>query len=92
MRWTGRKDDYESGREPREPFLDSARRFLPGLEPDDLVPGYSGIRPKLSGPGEPARDFEIERRGKIVTVRGIESPGLTAAPALAVEVADMAEE
>ena len=53
-----------------------------------LAPGYAGIRPKTSGPGEPASDFEIQGPLKhgvrgLVQLYGIESPGLTASLALA---------
>ncbi len=73
-------------------FYDAVRRYWPGLPDNTLVPDYSGIRPKLSGPGEPARDFEIDTpaghgRPGLVQLFGIESPGLTAALALADEVA-----
>jgi len=60
--------------------------------PDDaLQPAYSGIRPKISGPSEPAMDFRIdgpERHGVsgLVNLFGIESPGLTASLAIADEV------
>jgi len=60
----------------------------PGLPDGALAPGYSGIRPKTAGPGEPAPDFEIQgprRHGVpgLVHLFGIESPGLTASLALA---------
>ncbi len=91
VNWTGSRTDYESGREPPDRFLESARELLPALEMTDLREGYSGIRPKLSPPGAPAADFEIgvEPAGGafVVSLRGIESPGLTAAPALALETA-----
>ena len=73
-------------------FVASVRAWWPGLGEDRLVPGYAGIRPKLSGPGEPAADFRIDgpaTRGVpgIINLFGIESPGLTAALAIAEEVA-----
>jgi L-2-hydroxyglutarate oxidase LhgO len=44
----------------------------------------SGIRPKLQGRGESFRDFVIsEDLPGFVNLVGIESPGLTAAPAIA---------
>lgn len=74
-------------------FLAAARLIWPGLEADRLTPGYAGIRPKLSGPGEPAADFAIwgpERHGLsgLVNLFGIESPGLTASLAIADMVAE----
>jgi L-2-hydroxyglutarate oxidase LhgO len=56
-----------------------------------LQPGYAGIRPKISGPGEPAADFvvqgpDIHGVPGLVNLFGIESPGLTASLPLADEV------
>jgi L-2-hydroxyglutarate oxidase LhgO len=55
-----------------------------------LQPGYAGIRPKISGPNEPAADFIVqgpEDHGVpgLVNMYGIESPGLTASLPLADE-------
>ena len=65
----------------------AARRFWPALDPDRLAPGYSGVRPKLAGPGEPERDFIIAGEAAhglpgLVNLFGIESPGLTASLAI----------
>ena len=73
-------------------FVEAIRRYYPDLDPTRLQPGYSGIRPRITGPGEPAADFCIqgpERHGveRLVNLYGIESPGLTAALAIADEVA-----
>ncbi len=75
----------------RRAFWEVGRRLLPWLEEADLSPDQSGVRAKLvPGPGL-FRDFvlaEESARGLPgwVTVAGIESPGLTAAAALAEEV------
>ena len=57
------------------------------------MPAYCGIRPKLGGPGDPAADFRFDalRRGDIVVVSlfGIESPGLTSSMAIADHVLRM---
>jgi len=69
-------------------FEAEIRRYWPGLPAGALQPAYSGIRPKLSGPGEAPADFHIDTRSPgLVQLFGIESPGLTAALALAEEVA-----
>ncbi|MGZ8310680.1 MAG: NAD(P)/FAD-dependent oxidoreductase [Allosphingosinicella sp.] len=73
-------------------FVAAARRIWPGLDPARLQPGYAGIRPKLAGPGEPPADFVISGprahgRPGLVNLFGIESPGLTAALAIADRVA-----
>ena len=78
----------------RAAFCESVQPFLPFLEPDDLAPDTSGTRPKLSGPGEPARDFHIAHEAAagapgFFNLAGIESPGLTASPAIARLVAEM---
>jgi len=64
------------------------RQFLPFIEYDDLAPEMAGIRSKLQGPGESFRDFVIrdeEDKGLpgFINLIGIESPGLTSAPAIA---------
>lgn len=86
------KDDYENGRRPVAEFLEPARRLCPALELADLRLGQAGLRPKSYGPGEPVRDYLIERQRdqpRIVHLVGIESPGLTASPAIARYVADL---
>jgi L-2-hydroxyglutarate oxidase LhgO len=84
--------DYAVG-EAREPtFRAEVRRYWPRMPDQVLVPAYSGIRPKLSGPGEPAADFRIDGPAQhgcpgVVQLFGIESPGLTASMAIAETVA-----
>jgi len=75
-------------------FYDSARRLLPFIEYDDLEPEMAGIRPKLQEPGGDIKDFVI--RDEIdkglpgfINLIGIESPGLTASPAIAGYVASL---
>jgi L-2-hydroxyglutarate oxidase LhgO len=74
-------------------FYDRIRAYWPGVPTDSLVPDYCGIRPKLTGPGEPAADFMIageETHGmpRLMNLFGIESPGLTSSLSLAEEVVD----
>lgn len=74
-------------------FAEAASRYLPELESTMLVPDYAGIRPKRAGPGEGFRDFVIEEASAhgapgFVACIGIESPGLTAALAIAERVAE----
>ena len=57
-----------------------------------LEPDYAGVRPKLHGPDEPQPDFridgpEIHGLDSLVTLFGIESPGLTSSLAIGEEVA-----
>ena len=63
------------------------RRYWPGLPEGALQPGYAGMRPKITGPGEPAADFVIQGPREhgvpgLVNLFGIESPGLTSCLAL----------
>jgi L-2-hydroxyglutarate oxidase LhgO len=72
-------------------FYAAIRRYWPGLRDGSLAAAYSGVRPKLQGPGEPARDFVLqgpEEHGVagLMNLFGIESPGLTASLAIASEV------
>jgi L-2-hydroxyglutarate oxidase LhgO len=80
--------DYSVDGTDRQCFYDSVKRFLPSLELEDLAPESAGIRPKLQGPGEDFRDFVIAHEDKtgfpgLINLIGIESPGLTAALAIA---------
>lgn len=77
-----------------EHFARAIRRYAPRMQPEWLTPDYAGVRPKLSGPGDPFRDFVIREESAaglpgLVNCIGIESPGLTAAPAIAERVADL---
>ncbi len=81
--------DVEAGK--ADAFAAAAGRYLPGIEARWLTPDGAGVRPKLAGPGEPFRDFVIAEESArglpgLINLLGIESPGLTAAPALADEV------
>ena len=69
-------------------FYDSIRRYYPDLKDNSLQPGYTGIRPKLHGPGAPAADFVIQGKRDhgidgLINLYGIESPGLTSSLAIA---------
>jgi L-2-hydroxyglutarate oxidase LhgO len=76
-------------------FYAAIRRYWPGLADGGLQPAYSGIRPKLQGPGDPARDFLIQGAAEhgikgLWNLLGIESPGLTVCLVLARLVAAQA--
>ncbi|MEO7116537.1 MAG: NAD(P)/FAD-dependent oxidoreductase [Caldimonas sp.] len=73
-------------------FYAAIRRYWPGLKEGALAPAYSGVRPKLQGPGRPAGDFVLQGPAThgiagLMNLYGIESPGLTASLAIAAEVA-----
>jgi len=90
------KTNYEKDRLPIADFARSAKTLLPEIEERDLQLGYSGLRPKLVPPtGHGIADFAITRDPKVpqaIQLVGIESPGLTAAPAIAKHVAGLAAE
>jgi L-2-hydroxyglutarate oxidase LhgO len=83
--------DYTVDPARGEVFYAEVRSYWPGLRDGSLQPGYAGIRPKISGPAEPAADFLVQgpqAHGvqRLVNLYGIESPGLTASLPLADEV------
>ncbi len=85
--------DYDVDPGRADAFYEAVRRYYPDLAEGALQPGYAGIRPKLQAPGGPAADFVIQGPAVhgidgLVHLYGIESPGLTAALALAELVAD----
>jgi L-2-hydroxyglutarate oxidase LhgO len=80
--------DYKLTVSKQEAFFNSAKKFLPFLEFDDLVPEMAGIRPKIQKPGEPQRDFYIEEESRkgypgFINLIGMESPGLTSSISIA---------
>jgi glycerol-3-phosphate dehydrogenase len=100
-RYVEDKNDYERNRETVEEFARRARLLLPEIEAADLVPAHSGIRAKLVPPpsskpgkseGRGMADFIIQRDPEFpraVQLIGIESPGLTSAPAIAEQVSEL---
>jgi glycerol-3-phosphate dehydrogenase len=95
-RYINDKNDYESNPELVEEFARRAKLLLPSIEAADLRPTYSGIRAKLVPPGgKGPADFIIERDPdfpRVIHLVGIESPGLTSAPSIALQVGEMIKE
>ncbi len=90
--------DYSFDASREAAFYQSVRRYYPALQDGELQPGYTGIRPRLAGPGSSmhntATDFVIQTSqdhgiAGLVNLFGIESPGLTASLALSEHVADL---
>jgi len=88
---------FDAARAPA--FRAAIRRYYPALRDDDLQPGYTGIRPRLAGPGSSmhntATDFVIQDAPThgidgLVNLFGIESPGLTASLAIGAHVREIA--
>jgi L-2-hydroxyglutarate oxidase LhgO len=90
VEWIG-QENYDVDATRAAAFYARIRDYWPGLPDNGLVPDYSGIRPKLTGPSEAAADFMIDgprEHGvpRLVHLFGIESPGLTSALSLGEEV------
>ena len=84
------REDYTLDPRRADVFYAAVRRYWPALPDGALAPGYTGIRPKISGPHDPAADFMIAGPAAhgvpgLVNLYGIESPGLTASLAIAEE-------
>jgi L-2-hydroxyglutarate oxidase LhgO len=86
--------DYSVDPGRAEAFYRSIRTFWPGLPDGALSPAYAGIRPRISGPDEPAADFVVQGPREhgiphLVNLFGIESPGLTSSLAIGEYVAGL---
>lgn len=80
--------EYQIDAGRSECFYAEVRRYWPALPDDGLTPAYCGVRPKISGPEDPAADFLIQGPSRhsvpgLVNLFGIESPGLTSSLAIA---------
>ncbi len=92
VQWVDAPDDLQVDPARGDAFYAEVRKYWPGLRDGALVPGYAGMRPKISAPGEPAADFvvqgpEVHGVPGLVNLFGIESPGLTSALAIGAYVA-----
>jgi L-2-hydroxyglutarate oxidase LhgO len=88
--------DYDVDSSHQRSFFEAARTYLPFLEFDDLRPDMAGTRPKLQSAGDAFRDFMISEESErglpnLINLIGIESPGLTAAPAIADHVCGLVD-
>jgi L-2-hydroxyglutarate oxidase LhgO len=80
--------DYRVDPTRQGSFEADIRRYWPGLPGGALAPAYTGVRPKISGPGQAAADFCLSGPSThglpdVVHLFGIESPGLTSSMAIA---------
>lgn len=94
VQWVDRADDWWVDPARSTAFETEIRHYWPGLTDGALQPGYAGMRPKISGPHEPAADFRIDGPTAhgvpgLVNLLGIESPGLTSCLAIAEHVVDL---
>jgi L-2-hydroxyglutarate oxidase LhgO len=87
VQWVSSPDDLVVDPARGEAFYAEVRKYWPALQDGALIPGYAGLRPKIQGAGEPAKDFLIQGPAVhgvagLVNLFGIESPGLTSALAI----------
>ncbi|HTE40462.1 MAG TPA: NAD(P)/FAD-dependent oxidoreductase [Steroidobacteraceae bacterium] len=95
VEWIDSSDDYQVDAARALPFYEAIREYWPGLVDGALQPAYAGIRPKLVGPGSTAADFIVESSrdhgiAGLISLLGIESPGLTSSLAIAEHVVQLA--
>jgi L-2-hydroxyglutarate oxidase LhgO len=92
--------NYDIDADKATRFAQAIGSYFPQINAAKLLPNYSGIRPKLAGPGMEVADFVIQtpvtgsgsdtntcQSPGLVQLFGIESPGLTASLAIAEYVA-----
>ena len=94
VQWVDSPDDTTVQPARGDAFYAEVRKYWPELPDGALMPAYAGIRPKISGPGEAARDFCIQGPKEhgvpgLVNLFGIESPGLTSCLAMAERVTEL---
>lgn len=85
--------DYKVESSEKE-FREDVERFLPSIRERQIHADSSGIRPKLQGPNDGFKDFVIKHETDkglhgFMNLIGLESPALTAAPAIAEYVAEV---
>jgi L-2-hydroxyglutarate oxidase LhgO len=97
VQWVASADDLVVDPSRGDGFYAEVRKYWPALPDGALIAGYAGMRPKISGPGEPAADFMIDGPAShgvagLVNLFGIESPGLTSSLAIGRYVAELLAE
>jgi glycerol-3-phosphate dehydrogenase len=92
-RYVDAKDNYERDRMAVPEFVADVKTMVPEIKEQDLHLAYTGLRPKLvPRNGKGIADFVIEADRdfpQVIHLVGIESPGLTAAPAIARHVSQL---
>lgn len=94
VEWVDSPDQLQVDPQRCAGFYAEVRKYWPQLKDDALAPGYAGMRPKISGPGEAVADFVIQGSSThgiagLVNLFGIESPGLTSCMAIGEHVLQM---
>lgn len=81
------KEDLRTSRENFQKVFYSARRLVPEVSERDIITSFAGLRPTMEGD-----DFYIDiskKAERLIQVAGIQSPGLTASPAIGEYVKDL---
>lgn len=94
VQWVDDPADLQVDPARGDAFYAEVRKYWPGLADSALLPGYAGMRPKITAPGEAAADFVVQGPAAhgvpgLVNLFGIESPGLTSSLAIAAHVATL---
>ncbi len=81
-----RKDDFTTSRNGLERVFNHAQKMIPRIRSSDIITAFAGLRPAAE-----SGDFLIGSTGipGFINVAGIQSPGLTASPAIAEMVRDV---
>jgi glycerol-3-phosphate dehydrogenase len=86
-------DDKITTHEMMRKLIFEAKEIIPAIPEKAVIAAYSGIRCKLASPDEGGwADYRIEESKQtpgLINLLGIESPGLTSAPAIAKEIVKM---
>lgn len=83
------KEDKKTSEENKKNIFALARRMVPSVSEKDLITAFSGSRPAMDG-----EDFYIARSEKaaaFIQAAGIQSPGLTASPAVGKYICELLE-
>lgn len=83
---TNNKEDLSTSDRGLKNVLDSVKKMLPTVNKNDIIAYFAGLRPAAGN------DFIIRHEDSVpgfINVAGIQSPGLTAAPAIALLVRDI---
>lgn len=94
--YVDKRDDYACTSEIIGELRRQGHKLLPDLSASDFIRSFSGLRAKQTPPEEKGfKDFVIEARKDVpgfINLVGIESPGITSAPAIALMVRDLVSE
>lgn len=90
VKWVDRID-YSFDKSLKDLFIEVILSYWSNLNPEKLLPDYTGIRPKIYGPNDEPADFVIQTSKEhkldgLVNLLGIESPSLTCSFSIAREL------